>query len=432
MYFKLLRLPASEIKAENQAAEPLSPIQFWQVRPGNFRDRYGSVRLMACVKATPQLKKPEKWLGEERMNVRKTSALLIALLFVINMVLPQTALAAQKRRIAIMPFDYGAVQGGEVGTLDVGKGIVSLLITKLVNDGTYSVVERQMLDSILKEQNLSVSDRADPSTACKIGKLLSVDAIVVGTITQFGFETKSMHVGAAAGYIPYAGFALGGLGTHKSKVKVAIDARLIDINTSEILAAVHGSGESHRGGASIFGGGGGWAGGGGGADWGSSDFAATIAGEATLQAVDQIGGQIDALAEKIPDNQSIAAANVQGKIADVTGTTVIVNVGKHNGIANGDNLQVQRIYKTVTDPSSGKVLKEMSHTIAIVKISSVDPDSSTGDVVKGSGVKVGDNVSKFTTDVSAVVLAPAEPVATKPPAQPVATKSATGAVLKKK
>lgn len=358
------------------------------------------------------------------MNLRKTGALLLlALLLVVTLVTPRAAIAAEKRRVAIMPFDYGAVQGGEVGTADVGKGIVTLLITKLVNDGTYSVVDRQMLDSILKEQNLSVSDRADPTTACKIGKILSVDAIIVGTVTQFGFETKSMHVGAAAGYIPYAGgFGLGGLGSHKSKVKVAIDARIIDINTSEILASVHGSGESHRSGASLWGGGG-WAGGGG--DWGSSDFAATIAGEAVLQAVNDIGGQIIATAVKIPDNQSLAQANVQGKIADVTGTTVIVNVGKAHGIASGDNLQVNRTYKTVTDPATGKILKELSHPIALVKVSSVDPDSSTGDIVKGNGVRVGDNVSKVTTDVAGIVLSAAEP-------SPPAKATATGTVLKKK
>ena len=95
------------------------------------------------------------------MSARKSSALLLALLFVVNLLLPQTASADAKRRIAIMPFDYGAVQG--VGGHDVGNGVVSLLITKLVNDGTYSVVERQALDAILKEQNLSVSDRCDLS-----------------------------------------------------------------------------------------------------------------------------------------------------------------------------------------------------------------------------------------------------------------------------
>ncbi len=98
------------------------------------------------------------------MKLRKIGALLSALFLVSQIVLPVSVHAAAKRRVAIMPFEYGAVSTN-VGTVDVGKGIVSLLITKLVNDGTYSVVERQMLDSILKEQNLSTSDRAAPATA---------------------------------------------------------------------------------------------------------------------------------------------------------------------------------------------------------------------------------------------------------------------------
>ncbi len=347
------------------------------------------------------------------MESRKPLAFLLILLMVTALLCPCSALAAAKRRVAIMPFSYGAVSS-EVGTLDVGKGIVSLMITRLVNDASYSVIEREMLDSILKEQNLSVSDRADPATACKIGKLLSIDAIIVGTVTQFGFENKNINIGAAAsaaaGFIPYAGgFGFGGLGVKKGKCKVAVDARLVDINTGEILAAVNGSGESKRSGVSLFGGGGGggWSGGGGGSgsfDMGSSGFASSIAGEATLAAVDSICNQLVTLASRIPDNQSLAAMNVKGKIADVSGDTVIVNVGKNNGIAVGDNLQVERAYKTVKDPSTGKVLKELSATVGVISVTQVDPDSSTANLVKGSGLRVGDNVRKVTTDVSAIIL----------------------------
>jgi len=337
------------------------------------------------------------------------SALFAALLFVAGLIYPNCSEAATKRRIAILPFDYGSVSG-HLGTVDVGKGIVSLLITKLVNDGTYSVVDRQMLDSILKEQNLSVSDRADPATACKIGKILSVDAIVVGTVTQFGFESHHTDVGGAASvassHIPYVGgFGFGHAGHSTGKCKVAVDARIIDINTSEILAATHGTGESKRSSTSLWGGGGGgWSGGDGGFDSGSSEFATSIAGEATLQAVDDIGTQLIAAAAKIPDNQSIAQMNVQGKVADVTGSQVVVNVGKVNGIAIGDNLQVERVVKQIKDPDSGKVLKSISNTVAVINVSEVDANSATGNVVKGNGVKVGDDVRKVTTDVTAVVI----------------------------
>jgi len=176
---------------------------------------------------------------------------------------------------------------------------------------------------------------------------------------------------------------------------------VIDINTTEILGACHGAGESKRGGFSAAG-----------CDFGSEDFATTIAGEATMQAVDGIGGQIIAMASKIPDNQSIAAANVTGKVADVTGSTVIVNVGKNNGLAVGDHLQVDRVYKTVKDPESGKVLKELTNTVAVITLSDVDKDSSTGTVSQGTGVKVGDTVKKVTTSVSAVVISPTSPSTT--------------------
>ncbi|CAN5159628.1 hypothetical protein BH10CYA1_BH10CYA1_31410 [soil metagenome] len=360
------------------------------------------------------------------MNACKTGAMLIALLFVVNLVMPQTAMADAKRRLAIMPFDYGAVQGGQVGTYDVGKGIVSLLITKLVNDGTYTLVDRQMLDSILKEQNFSVSDRADPATAVKIGKLLSIDAMVVGTVTNFGFESKTVSASGAVGalgYVPYGGYLgmFGGASSRKSTVKVAVDARIVDVTTGAILGSVHGTGESLRKGVSLFGGGAGF-------DMGSSDFASSIAGEATMQAVDSMGAQLNALAGKIADNQSLAAANVQGKIADVTGTQVVLNVGKNNGLATGDSLQVQRAYKTIKDPTSGKVLKELTNTIAIIKLSSVDTDNSTGSITKGSGVKVGDNVTKVTTDVSAIVVQPV-PGSDNSPIRSV---SATGTLLNKK
>ncbi|MBS1993804.1 MAG: curli production assembly protein CsgG [Cyanobacteria bacterium SZAS LIN-2] len=374
------------------------------------------------------------------MKTRKIQALVSALLFLISIGIPQGAFASAKRRIAILPFEYGAVTS-EVGTVDVGKGINSLLVTKLVNDGTYSVVDRQMLDAILKEQNLSVSDRADPATACKIGKILSVDAIIVGTVTQFGFESHYTNVGAGASvasslagsYIP---FGLGGLagglghaGVKKSRAKVSIDARIIDINTTEILAAVHGSGESKRSSTSLFGGGG--SGGSGGfASWdsGSSDFATSIAGEATLQAVDEIGSQLIAFAGKIPDGQSIAAQNVEGKVADVTGGAITLNVGKVNGLAKNDKMQVQRVAKTIKDPDTGKVLKEISNTVAVINLDEVDQSSATGSIVKGSGVRVGDAVKKVTTDVSAIVIAPA-PGAGSDPSSMTRTFNATGTIL---
>jgi len=79
---------------------------------------------------------------------------------------------AQKKRVAVLNFEYGTVRSSTQAIFgtdqDVGKGISDMLVQKLVQDGKYSVIERNALDKVLGEQNFSNSDRADASTAAKI------------------------------------------------------------------------------------------------------------------------------------------------------------------------------------------------------------------------------------------------------------------------
>src|SRR5262245_50031132 len=78
---------------------------------------------------------------------------------------------ARKKHLAIMDFDYSTVRSNSAavfGTdIDIGKGITDMLVTFLVKEGTYSLIERKALDKILAEQNFSNSERANPSSAAK-------------------------------------------------------------------------------------------------------------------------------------------------------------------------------------------------------------------------------------------------------------------------
>jgi len=112
-----------------------------------------------------------------------------------------TAQAQQKKRVAVMNFDYATVRS-QVASIwgtdqDVGKGITDLLVDKLVADGTYRVIERAALDKILAEQNFSNSDRADANTAAKIARILGVDTIIIGSITQRPAATTRPPTSAA-------------------------------------------------------------------------------------------------------------------------------------------------------------------------------------------------------------------------------------------
>ncbi|MCC7175479.1 MAG: curli production assembly protein CsgG [Bryobacterales bacterium] len=298
----------------------------------------------------------------------------------------------QKKRVAVMDFDYATVRSGIAAIFgtdqDVGRGIADMIVDRLVTSGTYSVIERKALDKILTEQNFSNSDRADATSAAKIGKVLGVDAIIIGSITQFGRDDQSTSLGGGAVGGITRRFGIGGVKRTESKAVVGISARMVDVNTAEILAVASGKGESERSGTSLLGaGGGGGTAAGGAVDMRSSNFAATILGEATGKAVSQLSGLLDQSAGKLPTTK----VSVQGLVADAAGGELILNVGSQAGVRVGDRLQVSRKVREVKDPTTGRVIRSIEEPLGVVVITEVDTQSSVGKYT-GPPAKVGDIV----------------------------------------
>lgn len=150
---------------------------------------------------------------------------------------PATQLAqATKKRLVVMDFDYGTTNSYYSSYRGVGaaKGISELLINELVNNGTYTVVDRSKLEQVLKQQNRSGS--MDAGTAAEIGKQLGVDAVLIGTITKFNIDKQS-------GGGSFMG--IGG-GSQKTKATVQIDVRLIGTASGDILATAKAVGEADQ------------------------------------------------------------------------------------------------------------------------------------------------------------------------------------------
>jgi curli biogenesis system outer membrane secretion channel CsgG len=308
---------------------------------------------------------------------------------------PPAAPQGRKKRVAVFDFDFTAIPSATIAQLgqnvDIGKGVTNLLVKYLVQDGTYSVIERQALDKIMSEQNFSNSDRVNPNSAAKIGKILGVDAMIVGSITQFGNETKNTGVGGNGG--GFGPFGMGGFKHTNSKAIVNIDARIVDIDTAEILGVAEGHGESSRSSTSLTGGGGNFRGfGAGNVDFGSSDFQETILGEAVKASVEQMSAGLVADATKLSARTII----VSGLVAAVDGGQIVLNVGAKTGIKVGDQLSIERITKTIKDPATGQVLRQMTQPVGVVKVTDVDDVSAVCTPVSGSGFKVGDAAKTVT------------------------------------
>jgi curli biogenesis system outer membrane secretion channel CsgG len=296
--------------------------------------------------------------------------------------------AAQKKRVAVLDFDYSTVKTSVAQLFgsdqDVGKGIADILVDRLVNDGTYSVIERKQLDKIIAEQNFSNSNRADSASAAKLARILGVDAMIIGSITQFGNDNSSTKAGAGALGSVTGRFGLGGAQKSKSTAVVQITVRIIDTNTAEILASCQGKGEASRGGVGLLGSGGNVYGpsAGAGVDMKSSGFQNTILGEATNKAVTEAATQLDAKAASLPT----AVIEINGVVADASDLkAVVINVGSKNGVKTGVVLNVKRKVREVRDPETDKVIRSVEDAIGTLTITEVDEGSAVGSF-SGSGV----------------------------------------------
>jgi curli biogenesis system outer membrane secretion channel CsgG len=311
-----------------------------------------------------------------------------------TLLLAGTAAAQQKQRVAVMNFDYATVQTYVSSIFgsnqDVGKGIADILVDKLVQDGKFTVIERKVLDKILAEQNLSNSDRADPNSAAKIGKVLGVDAIIIGSITEFGRDDKKTNVGGSAIGGLTGRFGIGGVSKTNSKAVVAITARMVSTDTAEILASVTERGESQRSGTGLLGAGGssGTAAGAG-ADMKSSNFGQTILGEAVHDCTRKVATGLSAKAGAVP----VRTVTIDGLVADASADgTLILNVGSSAGVKVGDKLAVKRVGRKITDPATGKVIRQIEDPVGQVTITEVDAKSSVGKFSGAGKPQVGDAV----------------------------------------
>lgn len=146
---------------------------------------------------------------------------------------------ARLGRVALLNFEDAPNQLGS------GK-IVSQALEPYLLRGGYNFVERSQVDQILQEQKFSQSGAVDPQAAATLGKILGADALILGTVTNFTFQTKQTYMETVSNttYVP-----AGRHGRHYDVVStydqvpvtdvtpasVGYSARLVDASSGEVL-----------------------------------------------------------------------------------------------------------------------------------------------------------------------------------------------------
>jgi hypothetical protein len=110
-------------------------------------------------------------------------------------------LVGERMGVAVLPFE------NKGASRDLGEIVLDKMITVMVNQERFKVMERAQLNRILEEQSLGSSGVIDAATAAQIGKGIGVDAIIIGSVAA-----------AVSGAI-------------------SVDARVIDTESAAIIVA---------------------------------------------------------------------------------------------------------------------------------------------------------------------------------------------------
>jgi curli biogenesis system outer membrane secretion channel CsgG len=261
------------------------------------------------------------------------------------------AAAQAKPRIAVMNFENNSEWNWWGDNL--GKAAADELVTNLVNGGAFTVIERAQLEAVLAEQQLGLSGAVSAATAAKVGKILGVQFILTGSITQFSIETTR------------AGFR--GIGGSFSNAESKLDVRLISTETAEILAALEGQGNKRMGGGFFRGAG------------AERTFDRGAAAEALRPAVEQLVQQIQSQMGKL---SAAMPAAPTGQVVGAKGNQYYINRGESAGVKVGQRFTVSRVTDEIRD-ADGTVLDRIVSKVGTIEVVQVLGSSAICKIVDG-------------------------------------------------
>ncbi|HEY8392299.1 MAG TPA: CsgG/HfaB family protein [Capillibacterium sp.] len=299
---------------------------------------------------------------------KKSFFLIILLVLTLCLALCLPAGAQRSYSLAVLPF-------AAAGNLQIRwdqrdqliEGITQMITDRLANQPDLILIERERIKEILTEQHFQQSGAVDLSSAVKIGRILGVDILVLGSINDFSLTSKS-------------GVGFGPLQVSGTTARTVLSARLVGVETGQILGSIDAEGKETGLDLSI--------------DklqglsFGTKQFEESILGKALNKAVDSFCAQFNQTLAKAKDRLGGSGGGQQGKIVGITGNYVIVNLGA-KGITPATKFSVFRLEKIegLKDP-----VRLPNGTLQVV---SVDENAAVTQIiatVEGLSIQVGDLV----------------------------------------
>lgn len=137
------------------------------------------------------------------------------------------AAKGDKIRLGVLRFTNQTSAGW--WSASVANELSDMLASELVSTKSFSVLERKEIDAVLGEQDLSASGRVSSKTKVKMKKLKGAQYLIAGTVSAYEEGVKGAGAGVRLGPIS--------LGGSKEKAYIAVDMKVVDTETGEIVDA---------------------------------------------------------------------------------------------------------------------------------------------------------------------------------------------------
>ncbi|HAT72530.1 MAG TPA: hypothetical protein DCS63_06920 [Elusimicrobia bacterium] len=149
-----------------------------------------------------------------------------------------TGVPFEQRPLAcVMPLTYAASDPQYASSV---TGLQDSLTASLMKTGRIRLVERARVDAAMKELQLATAGVVDSNTAAQVGKLIGARYAVLGSVTAVSVNDEWRSVKIAE--------------KTDRKVEVAVEARLVNLETGELLGAGRAVGKAKSSEKHAFGG----------------------------------------------------------------------------------------------------------------------------------------------------------------------------------
>ncbi|MDD5686288.1 MAG: CsgG/HfaB family protein [Elusimicrobia bacterium] len=265
---------------------------------------------------------------------------------------PKDEFIPPKKKISVVEFENKTAYGQR----RLGTAASDVLLTELGKSKKFILIERSKLDKVMEEQKLQTTGMTDANTAVQMGKILGLDAIVVGSISQFGVKT------GGSDYL-----------ITQSKQQVAectVDIRVIEVETGRIIYIDSGKGVAKSSKGSFLGMG------------TKGGYDETLEGEALRAAI-----------AKFVDNIvfQVNARPWSCRVAEVDENNIYLDAGQESNLKIGTKLVVYHQGKEIRSPDTGMVIGKTEEKVGEVAVADYFGDNgSTAKVLSGSKPSRGD------------------------------------------